>query len=468
MKKSIVFILFLTVKFTWAYPTLNPINFGADPSGKKSSTESINECIIYAQKNNIKQIVFTKGNYLITPSGKDDKYSLYGIRIDNCQNLSISTKGEVLLMNTSNNSEERFMSFFFITNSSQLTFSGFSFKNNYGTDSIKTRKLYTGAAFFIKDSHHLDIRGNKFDNNYYGVCSFSSSHLTICNNLFINESYDNEYNKPQSAFLLFSTSCSTVSDNTIYGSLMDGDLSLFGRRTDSCIVERNKLLGYRYGDLQKKITHLAQGITIDQGPTYNIVRNNSVYGYYYGIDVKADTYNNEALSNEIVYCKVGIAERRGEAVYVSYSSNNKIIGNNVRMGGNWDSKYLFWGKYETIGLAAENRANIYWVSNKITIENTSKPSSAIAVFDATEIKRTVADKLIIQKNSVLVENCLNKSSHAMFFKSVNTPLNVASNMLIMGKCNHLPSTKEIIELSGEVNEGVFTNNKINNVLVQLN
>ncbi|MGO4911502.1 NosD domain-containing protein [Leeuwenhoekiella sp. W20_SRS_FM14] len=415
-------------------------------------------------------IVFTPGSYLIEPSGKDDKIGSYGILIDGMDRLELKAEKGVRLFNAISKSEEGLVSFFYIKNSSNLRLTGFVFENLFGSEYMKSRKLYNGAAYNLKDSRYIRMDNNRFVNTYYGVCSFKSSDLTIENNLFINKSYTHKINRPQSAILLYSTKNSQVLNNQIYGALGDGDLSIFGTGSDNSLIQGNFLYGYEYGDPQKKVDVLAQGITLDQGPKNNIIKGNYVFGYFYGIDIKAETYDNKIVGNTVEHSKVGIMERRGEAPHVYFSSNNEVADNLIII--NNDSlcnTYKFWGKFEQIGLAAENRSNLNWHENKIIMEfgKLNGFRLGMGIYDKKTKGRTQADELLIASNSIISTSALQGGSYLFYIDGdEKSPFLLSKNSFFSQADRFkVEDYKKLYQLNGRLISMDAKANRLNNYLI---
>lgn len=451
--------------------SLNPIDFGADPTGKVNSTPAILKCLEEARKTKFRRtIVFTTGNYLIKPSGKDEKIGNYGILIDGMNRLEIKAEQGVRLFNAISKSEEGLVSFFYIKNSSNLRLTGFVFKNLFGSEDMKSRKLYNGAAYNLKNSRDIYIDNNRFINTYYGVCSFKSSDLLIENNLFINKSYTNKINRPQSAILLYSTKNAKVLNNQIYGALGDGDLSIFGTGSDNSLIQGNFLYGYEYGDPLKNVSVLAQGITLDQGPKNNVIKGNYVYGYFYGIDIKAETYNNEIVGNTVEHSKVGIVERRGEAPHVYFSSNNEVSDNVILLNNDsLSNTYKFWGKFEQIGLAAENRSNLNWNENIIIMESEKIKgvSLGMGIYDKKTKGRSKADKLLIVSNSITSKGTLQNGSYLFYIEGdEKSPFQLTKNSFFSeADRSRVEDDKKPYQLNGRLISMNANANHLNDYLI---
>lgn len=416
---------------------LNPVSYGADPSGTRNSTDAINKCIKDAVRKKIKRIVFDKGDYLLSTSGIDNKARPYSASIENANNLEIDGQDKAKIffplaeMPTPANA-------FRIFNSSNVTIKNLNFQA-VDTSRNMPVKLYTGAGIYCDQSKNIMVKNCNFISTVYAVCAFNSSSISIIDNTFINGNYYNKNCRPKSAVLLFSTGQSVVSNNKIYGALVDGDLSLFGIKTDDCIVSNNQLFGYRYDDPDKQIKVLAQGITIDQGPRRNVVKNNFVYGYFYGIDVKAETYDNLIDSNTVQFCKVAIAERRGEAVNVSFSLNNIFSNNKIIMGGNWQSNYLFWGLYKSVGIMSENRANFTCEKNNIVLNEDSSDINNITPWTAIAVrqndKSSTKDSMDIIINDNVVNYLGSSNQNKLLKNNNNTTSKTKKNFDVFYICN---------------------------------
>lgn len=412
---------------------VNPLSFGADSTGVKSSTQAINDCISFALNNHITTVYFSRGTYLLDQSGIDDNRP-YAIKLSKVSNINFKADGkadivfDINLLPTPLNA-------FVISQSNNISFSDMHFVA-VGNERENRGLLYSGAGVYINNSRLVSVNNCSFKNSFYAVCAVKSSQVHMQGNIFINGNYNNKNCMPKSAFLLYSSDSSTVADNIIYGGLQDGDLSLFGSGTNDNVVSNNKLFGYAYNDPAKKIAYLAQGITIDQGPKRNVIKDNLVYGYFYGIDVKADTYDNIVEGNLVKFCKAGIAERRGEAVKVNYSLNNVIANNTIVMGGGWKNDYLFWGRFQSVGIFSENRYSFVCRHNNVLIDDSTYhldkdlPWAGIAIYQSGQKNKLLYRQIEIANNNIRFEKSPLKSN-AVFMANIPADIPLGSDTLSM-------------------------------------
>lgn len=105
-----------------------------------------------------------------------------------------------------------------------------------------------------------------------------------------------------------------------YEGTYDGDIGLYGG-CSNCDVIDCETYNYQRSDVNKAVNNLvAQGIFVDAGCRGCSVRGCTVYGYYYGIDIKTNCTNVLVSDNTVFVGKVGIAVRRGEANDITHST----------------------------------------------------------------------------------------------------------------------------------------------------
>jgi hypothetical protein len=319
------------------------------------------------------EIIFN-GKIKLSTQGSDSDSRNYAIRIDDVDNLILNFKNAEINVNF----EDTMPNVFAFYNCSNIKIVDSNFVG-IDVSNVDAMPLYIGAGIYCKNCENVKVYDGSFHNVNYAVCAFNSDNIRVYDNLFTHSfsSLDTTL-KPASAILFYATKNSKAKDNIIYGGLRDGDLSVYGSGSDNCDVIGNKLYGYAYDDITKTLTDLHQGITVDSGCINTKVLQNEVYGYYFGIDVKANTYNTDVKHNKLINCKCGIAERRGELdpEFGTYTLNTSIDSNTIILGNSSDTEtYKFYSTYDVIGIAIENRYGCRVKNNTITVAKELDASS---------------------------------------------------------------------------------------------
>jgi hypothetical protein len=326
--------------------------------------------IQFAIDSGVKHLIFDEKTYFVSKRGQDESSKDYCVLINQKQNITIECRrGAKLAIDFS---LDNLPNIFCIQNSSNVKLL------NINGEGVKTRQsgnqseLYTGGCIRIYKSDHVVVDGGRFHNLLYGVQCFNSEFCTIQNTTFTHDYYRESWLSgavPFSAIILYSVAHSNVLNNTIFGGLRDGDLSIFGGSTYKCTVQNNKLYGYGYDNEAKQSTYLGQGLTVDQGPACCHIIDNSIYGYYFGIDLKADTYDCLVSRNIIENCKCAIADRQGEATHVKETLGHIIELNKIIMHDSWSADYKLYGTYHMMGIVCEKRQMAIIRHNHITVRN---------------------------------------------------------------------------------------------------
>ncbi|TAA72292.1 right-handed parallel beta-helix repeat-containing protein [Planococcus salinarum] len=176
------------------------------------------------------------------------------------------------------------------------------------------KSLVTNIAVLIHESQESSVE-NMYTKNYsQGI------HLHRANNNVIRK-VTSEYNTG-SGIINFASDHNLI-DSCVVRNSSDGHLSLYGvgkyNRVTNCMVTEDRP-GFT----------AEQGITVES-ERYSTIENNSVSGFYYGIDIKNAAESNLILSNYTFNNEYNIAVRPGDGGenLMTPSHNIRIIHNLV-------------------------------------------------------------------------------------------------------------------------------------------
>ena len=236
-------------------------------------------------------------------------------------------------------------------------------------NSTATSDLYTGSLCHFDSTKIINVRNCCVENLLYLVGLHRSEDARVEDNYFSHDYMNEGWASgaiPFSAIIIYSSQRCYIENNTILGGLRDGDLSIFGGGTQDCVAKNNTLKGG--GSAQNDvITYLGQALTVDQGVQNCVIDGNNIYGYYYGIDLKADTYNCVVTNNIIEGCKCGIADRQGEATHVSETLGHRVINNKILLSDPFEKEDKFFDTYYLIGIMSDSRQYCNIIDNDISL-----------------------------------------------------------------------------------------------------
>lgn len=228
-------------------------------------------------------------------------------------------------------------------------------------------------------------------------------------------------------------------------------------------VYNNRLINYF--DLDS-VNYLSQGITIDQGCKFVNVYNNEVRGYWYGIDVKSNVEFIDVYENAIKGCKIGIANRDGEATEGTstneiYIRNNKITFNEL-YHKNLDSYQL--DGFQQIGISSINRYGCKISNNEILVDYTmTTPCCGIYVKPNTTVTKDYLEETLINNNKI---SLLYAFSNFYYAVDGSCPIfiNSAKNLKIKGNYLRFYSSRSCntIAFKGENTNLFIEENTIKN------
>ena len=356
----------------------------------------------------VKHIYINDGlDHEMKVQGMDNTNKPYCVSLDNQTGVTIEClNGSTLSFDYS---QHILPNVFSCTNSEHITFKGVKFKGTGTRKNTQSRyALYTGCGIYTNKCNNIIVDDCHAHSTGYLVCLMDTDNSRVSNSTFKHDYYVSEWgnrmDKPYSAIILYSCKDSVVDNNVVYGGCLDGDISIFGGRTERCHIQNNKLYGYGWNDNNKVVYFANQGITYDQGCRDCIISQNILHGYYYGIDMKADTHNCLCVNNIIENTKVSIADRQGEATHNGKSQFNKIQGNKIILGHNIKGETLIHD-YACIGILVEERQGCQIQNNDIVvsfyIKTTLGKSCGIYVSGREGDEHNSLYPQLIQQNSIM-------------------------------------------------------------------
>lgn len=330
--------------------TPNPKMFGAVDSNNTDQSTYLIEAINYCITNNIGTLKLL-GKYFINNI----------LSFSNINNLKICNgtiyvhEDDTLLANNFN--------IFSFANSNNIVIENINFIETNPVQ--RTRKLRVGGLMF-NNCNNCIVTNCYLENLCSGIILYQQSkNCNIFNNI-INVPYQSSQ-FAQSAILNYASSYNNISKNKIYGEFYDGTLSIFGAGSNDVIVSENELNNIPKGATP---TYLSQGITIDQGPSGTLVINNIVKDMFYGIDNKADTYYTKIEGNELIGCKISIADRKGEAENANYTFAISIKNNKIIIKEDYPANlgsYLHYNVFYFVGILSQLRYSSLIKDNSIIL-----------------------------------------------------------------------------------------------------
>lgn len=376
---------------------LNPKWFGAKGDGVTDDTDAFKKLFDFAKNRQIKNIrIVSEGKYFLSSRGVDDDGRHYAVKIDDLENVNIDFNFSEFVVDRQSDAPS-FFSFYSCKKVDIFNYKAVSDDKAI----VATIPLYCNAGIYFKNCKRCKVKESSFYNTKYGVCSMHSSEIIVENTIYDNNLTKFDYKfRGASAIIFYATAKSIARGNIIFGALHDGDLSIFGGGTDDCLVESNTLYGYSSNEFEEDIIY-SQGITIDQGPRNTQVINNFVKRYFYGIDCKSNAFNTVIRGNHISDCKVGIADREGEAAAFAYHTLNTVIQDNVVLFGasSKKSSYLHHGVYGAVGIAISNRYSAFLTGNSVEVTTNDDISDQTVVCYALSQSDSPTEYL----NTIIVE-----------------------------------------------------------------
>lgn len=423
------------------------VELKADKTGEADISDLLKACIEKANTEN-KNVFIPKGNYKIEKT----------VELNDINNViimcEIGTNFIVGLTDVNNYNVIKF------NNSNNIIFLGAKCTNTI--DNLRSRNLYNGSFLTFNKCSFVEVNHCISENMNYLVQLYQSCHdIKIYYNVFYNNSIKAQ--SSMSAILCYSSYNVDVYNNFIQGQTYDGTISIFGAMSNNVNVYNNRLINYF--DLDS-VNYLSQGITIDQGCKFVNVYNNEVRGYWYGIDVKSNVEFIDVYENAIKGCKIGIANRDGEATEGTstneiYIRNNKITFNEL-YHKNLDSYQL--DGFHQIGISSINRYGCKISNNEILVDYTmTTPCCGIYVKPNTTVTKDYLEETLINNNKI---SLLYAFSNFYYAVDGSCPIfiNSAKNLKIKGNYLRFYSSRSCntIAFKGENTNLFIEENTIKN------
>lgn len=423
------------------------VELNADKTGETDISDLLKACIEKANTEN-KNVFIPKGNYKIEKT----------VELNDINNViimcEIGTNFIVGLTDVNNYNVIKF------NNSNNIIFLGAKCTNTI--DNLRSRNLYNGSFLTFNKCSFVEVNHCISENMNYLVQLYQSCHdVKIYYNVFYNNSIKAQ--SSMSAILCYSSYNVDIYNNFIQGQTYDGTVSIFGAMSNNVNVYNNRLINYF--DLDS-VNYLSQGITIDQGCKFVDVYNNEVRGYWYGIDVKSNVEFIDVYENAIKGCKIGIANRDGEATEGTstneiYIRNNKITFNEL-YHKNLDSYQL--DGFQQIGISSINRYGCKISNNEILVDYTmTTPCCGIYVKPNTTVTKDYLEETLINNNKI---SLLYAFSNFYYAVDGSCPIfiNSAKNLKIKGNYLRFYSSRscDTIGFKGENTNLFIEENTIKN------
>lgn len=373
------------------------VELNADKTGETDISDLLKACIEKANTEN-KSVFIPKGNYKIEKT----------VELNDINNViimcEIGTNFIVGLTDVNNYNVIKF------NNSNNIIFLGAKCTNT--NDKLRSRNLYNGSFLTFNKCSFVEVNHCISENMNYLVQLYKNCHdVKIYYNVFYNNSIKAQ--SSMSAILCYSSYNVDIYNNFIQGQTYDGTVSIFGDMSNNVNVYNNRLINYF--DLDS-VNYLSQGITIDQGCKFVDVYDNEVRGYWYGIDVKSNVEFIDVYENSIKGCKIGIANRDGEATEGTstneiYIRNNKITFNEL-YHKNLDSYQL--DGFQQIGISSINRYGCKISNNEIIVDYTmTTPCCGIYVKPNTTVTKDYLEETLINNNKISLLYAFSKFYYAV-------------------------------------------------------
>ena len=423
------------------------VELNADKTGETDISDLLKACIEKANTEN-KSVFIPKGNYKIEKT----------VELNDINNViimcEIGTNFIVGLTDVNNYNVIKF------NNSNNIIFLGAKCTNT--NDNLRSRNLYNGSFLTFNKCSFVEVNHCISENMNYLVQLYQNCHdVKIYYNVFYNNSIKAQ--SSMSAILCYSSYNVDIYNNFIQGQTYDGTVSIFGAMSNNVNVYNNRLINYF--DLDS-VNYLSQGITIDQGCKFVDVYNNEVRGYWYGIDVKSNVEFIDVYENSIKGCKIGIANRDGEATEGTstneiYIRNNKITFNEL-YHKNLDSYQL--DGFQQIGISSINRYGCKISNNEIIVDYTmTTPCCGIYVKPNTTVTKDYLEETLINNNKISLLYAFSKFYYAVD-GSCPIFINSAKNLKIKDNYLRFYSSRscDTITFKGEITNLFIVENTIKN------
>lgn len=312
MIKKLLFCFFAIFIFRGYAITYNVKDFGAKGDGKTDDTQSITNCFKNAEKNNISEIFFPEGNYIISNT-LDFFLSKGELKIIG------EAKDKVKIQNISSTSLLSIRGYYQTPSQGKVTILGITFTGSFPTFSennkfINKSKFYHGV--YIADLEGVEIKNVKIENIYGEGISVSTTKIS-----------DKE---PLAQIKELIIENSEIINCWGYDPKSDS----YGDGIYLANVRKGKLISNRiYNDFN--ITHQLgrSGIVIEYLCSNIDITNNTIFGYDRGIHIEDDLGGHNITENKILGSDLGIVVFNTKDKLVCNIQPLKVVGNYISNQG---------------------------------------------------------------------------------------------------------------------------------------
>lgn len=297
MIKKLFFCFFAIFIFRGYAITYNVKDFGAKGDGKTDDTQSIANCFKNAEKNNISEIFFPEGKYMISNT-LDFFLSKGELKIIG------ESKDKVKIQNISSTSVLSIRGYYQTPSQGKVTILGITLTGSFPIFSesnkfINKSKFYQGI--YIGDLEVVEIRDVKVENIYGEGVSVSTTKIS---------------DKEASAQIkeLIIENCEFIN---CWG--YDPKSDSYGDGIYLANIRKGKLINNKiYNDFN--ITHQLgrAGIVVEYLCSNIDISNNTIFGYDRGIHIEDDLGGHNITGNKILGSDLGI---------VVFNTKDKLVDN---------------------------------------------------------------------------------------------------------------------------------------------
>ncbi|MFC5652868.1 nitrous oxide reductase family maturation protein NosD [Paenibacillus solisilvae] len=281
------------------------LDYQAAGDGINDDTQAIQAAIDQVAEGGT--VLIPPGVYRLTKNMKNKQVTGYGTSysaLKISRPVTILMEGAVFETETSHS-----YGVFWIYQASEVHLKGGSLKGDVlPADGIWSSRI----GVLIQNSHHCSIEDMETFNYSQGINIYNSEYCTV-------RSFKTSYNMG-SGIICFGSKYSLIDSCTI-SSCGDGHLSLFGggqhNTVVNCFVSEDRP-GYSS----------EQGITLERERN-SLIKNNTVNGFYYGIDIKNGSDSCTIESNRTYNNQNNIAIRPGDG-----GGNGQAASNNISLKKN--------------------------------------------------------------------------------------------------------------------------------------
>ncbi|MFC5652870.1 right-handed parallel beta-helix repeat-containing protein [Paenibacillus solisilvae] len=335
-------------------------DFNAHGDGIHDDTNAIQAAIDSVAKGGT--IVIPPGVYKISKDSEHRIKTGYGISysaIKISKPLTLIMNGAVFLTST----EDKYGAFW-IYKTSEVHLKGGSLKGNvFPTDGIYTSRV----GVLVQECDHCSIEDMNTQNFSQGLNIYQSTYTSI--------SKVTSENNHGSGIINFSSHHTQIDSCAVRNS-SDGHISLYGGGTyntvTNCKVTENRK-GYPR----------EQGITVET-EKYSLIKNNTVSGFFYGIDIKNGSDSDIIELNKTYNNQYNIIVRAGDP-----GRNLQTISNNIQILKNTVTKPR---------AAASNAGIVIQVGRGHVVQENVIDEGKLRITDGIENRTMKSDEIKVMNN----------------------------------------------------------------------